>query len=129
MPTAIICINHIRPSPNPRYPHHQVTGTLQDLEDAANQFRQQHPQVETMPMVNDLGRINVDVFKRTHPVVGNMLMAFVVMTCLLLYFGTIIETWPNSETLEALALKAIDIILGAHAVDGNDIAETCKLPI
>lgn len=82
-----------------------------------------------MPMVDDLGRINIDTFKRTHPVVGSMLSAFFLMTCLLLYFGTVIETWPNSETLEALALKAIDIILGAHAVDGTDVAETCKLSI
>lgn len=104
-----------------------------NMDDAANEFRQQYPQVNTdnrdTPLVDELGRIDIEVFKRTYPVVGGMLPHFIVMTCLLLYFGPMIQSWPNSEALEALALMAIDIILGAHAIDGAEAAEKCKLSI
>jgi len=52
-----------------------------------------------------------------------MLRYFVIMTCLLLYFGPVLQTWPNTEALESLALTAIDLIMRAHIQDSLEAPE------
>jgi hypothetical protein len=55
-----------------------------------------------------------------------MMTDFVTMTCLLLYYNVVLQSWPSSFLLDTFALKAIDIILKAHTENRTHIAEHSK---
>jgi hypothetical protein len=74
-----------------------------------------------------LDRFNIEDFKRTYPVYGHMLGFFITMTITLIYFNNVLQTWPNSEALEAMAISAIEIITKAHIADKCATLETCRL--
>jgi hypothetical protein len=98
------------------------------ISDAANQFRTRHPTVTTtQPQdYDDFGNLNEEAFTKSHPVIGAMLQDFVILACNMLYYEDVLHEWPNTESLRNLALKAIEILLAAHAIDFQPTAEQCK---
>jgi hypothetical protein len=78
-------------------------------------------------MTNARGLLNVEAFKSNHPTVGTMLDDFVTMTCTILHHDPVLQTWPNTEALNALSKLAIDTILKAHRDDIDyEVADECK---
>jgi hypothetical protein len=105
-----------------------------DIDTETVQFQRQNPLVvnlhvpaEPQPIYHDLnGNLNEPVFVHQHPVVASMMADFVTMTCLLLYYNVVLQSWPSSFVLDAFTLKAIDIILKAHVENRTYIAENSK---
>ena len=87
-------------------------------------------QAPISPVFHDsLGNLDEAAFRAFHPVVGGLLQDFITMACILIYYDAVIQSWPNSQALDGLALQAIDMILQAHARDSRVIREACKFSL
>lgn len=107
-------------------PQHTTAPT--NLDDAAQHFRDLHPTMlhSTAPVVDSSGILHIPSFQRSHPIVASLLDDFVTMTTTILYYTTILQTWPNSEALDTLAKNAINIILTAYSIHFSSVAERSK---
>jgi hypothetical protein len=98
------------------------------IDQATAQFRDTHHNtlIPADPFFRspDADTFDLAAFKREHIVIDSMLEDFVTMTCILLYYDELVQIWPNTDALVALAALAIDHILRAHAADHKDIVET-----
>jgi hypothetical protein len=96
-----------------------------NLDDASQHFRNLHPATlaSSAPVVDSSGLLHIPAFQLSHPVVAGLLDDFVTMTCTILYYTTVLQTWPNSEALDTLATSAINIILAAYSIHFTLVAE------
>lgn len=99
-----------------------------NLDDATQNFQSSHSNIlgPALPSVGSSGILNVQSFQRSHNVVAGLLDHFVTMACTLLYYSTILQTWPNSEALDAFSVTAINLIITAHSIHGVEVAEHRK---
>jgi len=104
---------------------HHFMNRHQVLDEVEHQY-----QAPTSPVFHDsLGNLDEATFRAFHPVVGGLLQDFITMTCILIYYDAVIQSWPNSQALDGLALQAIDMILQAHLRDSRIVRETCKFSL
>jgi len=106
------------------YIHPQQRAKVVDA--AAQRFRAHHPSLNETPVIDGLGRLNIDVFRTKFPIVGKLLPHVVTMTTNMLYNNNVLQSWPNSEALEAIALSALQIICDSHENETKEIVERCK---
>lgn len=98
-----------------------------NLDDASRHFRNLHSTtLQSSPVIDSSGVLHIPAFQLSHPIVAGLLEDFVTMTCTILYYTTILQTWPNSEALDTLAMNAINIVLAAYSVHFTSVAEHCK---
>jgi hypothetical protein len=113
------------------YPPSSVP-TPADISAEADRFRAQNDvfggntSQRTDPDYDRFGNLNEQAFKRSHPVVGQMLQDFVILACVMLYYEQVLQSWPDSAVLANIALKAVEFVLEAHAKDFATLAETSK---
>jgi hypothetical protein len=85
------------------------------------------PAVNPQPVFHDHnGNLNAQAFMDAHPVLATMLSDFITMTCILIFFNYVLQSWPDSSVIDTLALQAIDIILKANTRHTELIAENSK---
>jgi hypothetical protein len=96
-----------------------------DLDDLSKQFRD----FFVMPgasEIDDSGKLNVESFNMSYPVVTSMMDDFVTVACSLLYCAGVLHDWPNSEVLNGLSQMAVDLVLKVHHADKLATAEIGK---